>query len=358
MEITSDHSTREESAKRQLKELITEGKISVNGYLPSIRNASRLLKLNRDAIWKAYRALEDERLIERTENGRYRLDGDASKTRLQKLAILVVAVGEGSIRFSGIQRFYNYLAERESAFGISLHSKCVLNAHDIRPEWMEGMDCAVICGSFGNPEVLNAATANILSVGIINSHDWNPDICIDSDDQHLGRISAQHLFKKGIRNPCVVAYGSRERRRVLRKLGFQACWLENGGSTDEIGEYWIDPSCLYTRVNELHDLSHRLIDEHDAVYCLEKQSAIDLMNLLARIEVKIPSKLRIISTDGTFAGLKTKPKLTIVRQQFEEMASQTIEKIRLALSDPNSLGLRAQQSRVMLPGQLIEREST
>ena len=82
------------------------------------------------------------------------------------------------------------------------------------------------------------------------------------------------------------------------------------------------------------------------------------MNLLARIEVKIPSKLRIISTDGTFAGLKTKPKLTIVRQQFEEMASQTIEKIRLALSDPNSLGLRAQQSRVLLPGQLIEREST
>ena len=358
MEITSDHLTRKERAKQQLKELITEGKISVNGYLPSVRNASRLLELNRDAIWKAYRALEDERLIKRAENGRYRLDGDASKTRLQKLAILVVAVGEGSIRFSGIQRFYNYLAERESAFGISLHSKCVLNARDIRPEWMEGMDCAVICGSFENPEVLNAATADILSLGIINSHDWNPDICIDSDDQHLGRISAQHLFEKGIRNPCVIAYGSRERRHTLRKLGFQACWLQNGGSTDEIGEYWIDQACLYTRVNELHDISHRLLDEHDAVYCLEKRSAIDLMNLLKRIEVKIPSRLRVISTDGTFDGLKTEPKLTIVKQQFEEMASKAIGKIRLALSNPDFSGLRTQQSRVLLPGQLIEREST
>ena len=85
MEITSDHSTRKESAKRQLKELITEGKISVNGYLPSIRSTSRLLKLNRDAIWKAYRALEDERFIERTENGRYRLDGDALEDATTKI---------------------------------------------------------------------------------------------------------------------------------------------------------------------------------------------------------------------------------------------------------------------------------
>ena len=69
---TSDFPTRRVIAKRQLQELVVRAGISSGGYLPSIRKASNLLGLNRDAIWQAYKELEREKLIEKAANGRYR----------------------------------------------------------------------------------------------------------------------------------------------------------------------------------------------------------------------------------------------------------------------------------------------
>ena len=56
--------SQREQAKERMKSLIQRGKLSSQGYLPSIREAANLIGFNRDAVWRAYIALEKEGYIE------------------------------------------------------------------------------------------------------------------------------------------------------------------------------------------------------------------------------------------------------------------------------------------------------
>lgn len=44
--------SKREQAKERMKDLIQRGKLSSQGYLPSIREAATLIGFNRDAVWR------------------------------------------------------------------------------------------------------------------------------------------------------------------------------------------------------------------------------------------------------------------------------------------------------------------
>lgn len=347
--------SQREQAKERMKSLIQRGKLSSQGYLPSIREAAKLIGFDRDAVWRAYIALEKEDYIEATPSKRYIIHPAVRNSRLRTLDVRLITVGEDSIRFSGLQRFHKTLVENESLYGISTHLKCIVDASQIKAEWLEGMDGLILGGYFEHSKALETLTKGIPRIGVITSQDWAPDFAIDTDNRLAGELAAIRLIEAGAQSPCLVAYAEHDSRHTLRKLGFQAKWVESGRSLEKIKEFWINPSNAYQRVVEL-EREARTMQGCDSVFCLEKESAIDLLDILEHQSVKVPDSIKVISVDGTFEGLKTKPKLTYVKQMFKDMASIAAEKMRLLCTsdekDPES-----KTKKVLVAPHLIVRQS-
>lgn len=352
----STHFSQREQANERIKDLILRGKLSGHGYLPSIRKIADLIGLNRDAVWRAFSDLEAEGYIQATANRRYEIHPALKSSHLRTLDIRLVAAGEDSIRFAGLQRFHKTLVENESLYGIRTHLKCAVDARDIDPAWLDGMDGLILAGYFDHPEALSPLISRLPCIGIITPLDGEPDVAIDSDNRLAGELAADHLIEANVRKPCIIAYSEPNARHLLRKLGFETRWVESGRPIDAISEYWIDPTNTYKRVIDLERIA-RDLGEMDCVFSLGKESAIDLLSILEHQNVRVPEDLRVISVDGTFDGLKTTPKLTYVKQRFEEMASIAAEKMRLLCSSDLSGSNERKTEKILVAPKLVVRES-
>jgi len=232
-----------------------------------------------------------------------------------------------------------------------------MNANEIRPEWLEDMDCVILGGYFEDSHILDALTQDILSFGIIPSENWVPNLTIDSDNQQMGALAAKRLIELGTRSPCLIAYSNLDQRHVLRKLGFQVKWVESGGSLSDIQEHWIDPENTYKKVVELERIV-RSLEDRDSLFCLEKESAIDVLNIFEHLNVKVPDRVKVISSDGTFESLTTHPKLTYVKQHFEEMALIAAENIRLLCLDYQDIQSEVPRGqKILVPPELVIHDS-
>lgn len=346
--------SQKQLATEKIRDLIRRGRFSGEGYLPSIRKTAELIGLNRDATWRAYSDLESEGYIQSSKNRRYKIHSALLITHLRTLNARLLTVGENSIRFSGLQRFHKTLVDNESLFGIRTHLKCAIDANEVSPDWLKGMDCLIVGGYFDNSSLFDSLFSNIPTIGVITSLDWHPGVSIDSDNLQMGRLAAKRLLENGSKNPCLISYSELGARHMLRKLGFQSEWIENGRSIDKFSEYSINPDNTYKRVTELERIARNLGD-HDAVFCLDKESAIDLLNILEHLNISVPRDLKVISVDGTFDGLKTRPSLTYVRQRFEQMAAFAAEQMRLLCSE--SPPLNSKNNKLLVPGDIVLRES-
>ncbi len=347
---------KREQARERVRELIQRGKVQGKGYLPSVRNAAELIGLNRDAVWRAYLDLEQEGYIRKAPNRRFELHPGIKAMGLRTLNVQLITVGVDSIRFSGLQRFYKTLLDHESRYRIRTHLKWAVDASEISPDWIDQMDGVILAGYFDHYELLESLTKNIPCIGVITPQKWKADFTIDSDNQQIGSLAAEHLIQAGATNPCVVAYSHPDGRHSLRKLGFQAKWIESHGSLSDFKEFWIDPDNTYKRVIELEKIARNL-QVHDAVFCLEKESAIDLLNIFDCIGVKVPTDIKVISTDGTFEGLKTTPKLTYIKQRFEEMATIAAEQMQILCSENRSKTDDDSKGKILVPAEIVLRES-
>ena len=79
---------------------------------------------------------------------------------------------------------------------------------------------------------------------------------------------------------------------------------KKGGSLSHFEEHWIDPTNTYKRVIEIEQIT-RDLDDHDAIFFFERESATDLLNIFDCIGVNIPGEVKVISVDGTFEGPNT-----------------------------------------------------
>ena len=110
------------------------------------------------------------------------------------------------------------------------------------------MDGLILGGYFEHSKALETLTKGIPRIGVITSQDWTPDFAIDTDNRLAGELAAIRLIEAGAKSPCLIAYAEHDSRHTLRKLGFQAKWVESGRSLEKIKEYWINPSNAYQRV--------------------------------------------------------------------------------------------------------------
>ncbi len=315
-----------------------------------------MVGLNRDAVWRAFIDLEKEGYIRSTANKRYEIHPSFKNSHLRPLDVRLITVGEDSIRFSGLQRFHKALVEKESLYRIRPHLKCVVDASNIKPEWLKGMDGLILAGYFDHSELIDSVTSGIPRIGVTTSQDWNPDIWIDTDNRLAGELAASHLIEVGAQSPCILAYAETDTRHTLRKLGFQTKWMESGRSLDKVSEHWIKPFNTYQRVVEL-ERAARDLGECDSAFCLDSNSAIDLLNILDHRNIGVPSTIKVVSVDGTFEGLKTRPTLTYVKQRFRNMAAIAAEKMRLLCSPGDTNAKRPTAEKIFVAPELVIRES-
>ena len=347
--------SKRDEAKERIRELIQRGKLSGEGYLPSVRKTAELIGLNRDAVWRAYGDLEAEGYIQATANKRFEIHPTIRSSQLRALDVRLIAAGEDTIRFAGLQRFHKAIGDNGELYGIRTHLKCVVDARDIDPQWLEGMDGLLIGGYLDHSEALDPLLSRIPSIGIISHQSSAFDLFIDTDNREAGALAAQRLVDTGMNRPCIISYENMDTRHILRKLGFQTKWVECGKSIESIAEHWITASNTYERVIELEGIARGLY-EHDCVYCLDKSSAIDLLSILEHRKLRVPEDLKVISIDGTFDGLKTNPPLTYVKQRFEDMATIAAEKMRLLCATEASQSVSESEQIVVAP-MLVVRES-
>jgi len=347
---------KRDQAREKVRELIQRGAVQGKGYLPSVRKAADLMGLNRDAVWRAYLDLEREGYIQQASNRRFEINPGNGASGPRTLNIRVITVGADCIRFSGLQRFYRTLLNQESQLQIKPHLKCAVDASEVESDWVQGMDGVILAGYFVQYELLEALTRNIPRIGVITPQVWKADFTIDSDNQQIGSLAAEHLLRSGATAPCIVAYAAPEGRHSLRNLGFQAKWIEEGGDLSNFDEHWIDPNNNYKRVIELERIARNL-KQHDAVFCLEKESAIDLLSIFDCNGIRVPNDIRVVSVDGTFESQKTKPKLTFVKQRFEEMALMAAEQMRLLCSEPANQEDPSEKRKIHVPAELVIHES-
>lgn len=345
--------SKRDEAKERIRELIQRGKLSGQGYLPSVRKTAELIGLNRDAVWRAYGDLEEEGYIQATANKRYEIHPSIRSSQLRALDIRLIAAGEDTIRFAGLQRFHKAIVDNGELYGIRTHLKCVVDAREIDPSWLDGMDGLLIGGYLDRPEALDPLLSRLPSVGIISHQSSALDLFIDTDNREAGALAAQRFLEAGMKRPCIISYENMDTRHILRKLGFQTKWVESGESIESIAEHWITANNTYERVVELEGIARGLY-EHDCVYCLDKASAIDLLSILEHRKLRVPEDLRVISIDGTFDGLKTNPPLTYVKQRFEEMATIAAEKIRLLCATDHR---HKESEQIVVAPKLVARDS-
>ena len=352
----SSNLPQRQQALLRIKELIVSGRLSREGYLPSIRKTAELVGLNRDAVWHAYGDLEAEGYIRSTPNKRYEIAPSVRTTHLRTLDIALITVGDGAIRFAGLQRFRNVLAKNEKLFGIKINLHCAIDAGNINPDWLKNADGIIFGGFFEHPEALQALPKTAPRIGIITTPQSNPDIDIQTDNHLGGRIAAKRLIESGARRPCVIAFDRAETQKqtALRLLGFQTGWVENGGGLDDITVKWINDHNEYATLKRVDEIAGETA-ECDGYFTLSKEAAINLLGNFEHHGRRVPEEAKVISFDGTFDGLKTNPPLTYIKQNFEKMASISIEKLRALIANDET---NPTPEAIVVPPELVARQSS
>lgn len=347
--------SQREKASFIIKEMIQRGNFSREGYLPSIRKLSGMTGQNRDAVWRALKSLEEEGYLESTVNKRFRIAATVRESHLRLLDIGMIFMGEGSIYFAGLQRFYNTLSGNQSLLGMRFHLHCVRDAARIDPEWLKNVDAAIFGGFFINSHLLREIPPTVPQIGVITTLDWEPDFIVHTDNHLGGRLAARRLLEIGCRKPVLLGYTrpDLEKQIALRKLGFQSEWIEHTNSMDQIQSAFVAQDLnSFDRLIGLKNLVSELTD-YDSVFCMDKGSAIDLLGILQHLGVDVPRDVKVLSFDGTFESLTTRPKLTHIKQDFESMATIVAEKIRvLSAQAPGK-----QTEKVLIAPHLVIRES-
>ncbi|MEM9160168.1 MAG: substrate-binding domain-containing protein [Verrucomicrobiota bacterium] len=350
----SGHLPQKQQAFLRIKELIDQGKFSQQGLLPSIRKIADITGFNRDAVWRALSDLEQNGYIRATANKRYEIHPAVTATQLRTLNVALVTVGEGAIRFAGLQRFRNSLNRLEKLTGIYAHLHCAIDARDINPAWFDGMDAAIFGGYFEHSERLSELNLKIPTIGIINNDDFITDVQVHTDNIYGGRLAAKRLFESGVAQPCIIGSTrpATERQTTLRKLGFQTGWVEAGGKLEQIEEEFIRSENYFVNIKRLEGII-RDKQNCDGYFGLSKEVSINLLHIFEENGAKIPDDVKVISFDGTFDGLKTNPPLTYIKQNFEEMAEIAAERIRILCSSREP----AATEHLLVKPELISRDS-
>lgn len=190
-----------------------------------------------------------------------------------------------------------------------------------------------------------------------------PYICIDREPKNFSEtiyVSSNHLkgsieatnllIKKGSKNPAILISKKLSISLRTRLEGFKQALKENNIEYNpEKNVIWYD----YTKEFEHQILNFIEKEKIDSVFCTNDNLAIKLINLLDKLNIKVPKDIQIIGFDGIELGNLIKPTLSTIKQDIETISEIAVMNLIDLINKKNTLG-----KTIFVPTTLLEKKST
>lgn len=179
------------------------------------------------------------------------------------------------------------------------------------------------------------------------------------DDVEESSKMVNYLCKLGHKRILLIcAYEDDESIGMLRKEGYKKALINNGIEIDEslIVPMSLDAEAYSMKAGYLtmQEVIAKGLD-FSAVFAISDALAIGAMRALADAGIKIPDDVSVVGFDGIDNAKYYIPRLTTIRQPFEEMAKESINLLFKYIEGEKDCH---KPMRMLFEGELIEGEST
>ncbi len=179
----------------------------------------------------------------------------------------------------------------------------------------------------------------------------NGTASVECDNLQGGRLAAKHLIEAGCRNLLHFS-GVNETAMPAdsRATGFREACLAGRVNCKEF-----TTSTLQYNNLEYYDFIEKTLRENpqtDGVFASSDLIAAQIIQVCAKLGIKIPEQLKIVGFDDVYIASLTAPRITTIHQPVKEMAEMAIE-LLIAANEGKIV-----PSRTILPVSLVKRETT
>ncbi len=173
------------------------------------------------------------------------------------------------------------------------------------------------------------------------------------DNQGGGRLATEHLISRGHRRIAYVAAALGHSDSVERQAGYQQALRQAGIEVDPALVLRGDgrPEGGEAALVRLRALA----DPPTAVFCYNDMTAIGLLRAARHMAVRVPEDLAVVGFDDILYASYVCPSLTTVCQPKTELGERAM---RMALALRDEAAPAPEEGQVVLPGQLVVRESS
>lgn len=167
-----------------------------------------------------------------------------------------------------------------------------------------------------------------------------------------GELAGRYLYEKGHRSIMYLA-DNKEECDYDRYLGMKAA-LGRHGIVCGDGQYQLVSCYSHQRQADLKALCRKHFGQekkYTAVFCASDIYAIELINVLADMGIRVPQEVSVMGFDDIPMARMVRPGLTTIRQDVKKRAAMAVALLEELMEGRNSARME------LLPLQLVERES-
>jgi DNA-binding LacI/PurR family transcriptional regulator/DNA-binding transcriptional regulator YhcF (GntR family) len=309
---------------------IKTGQYKPDQKIPSLRNLSSALGINRQTIWQAIKILEEKGWLKALPNGKYKLSSQVEEKIFVNSKVAIVTNGSSYIRFAGHQELYFRLHALLKEVGITLSLYLYdQKSSPVDYESLEENDIIILCGDVAEiHHRIRDWPATIIGINV--DYSLKCQHAINPDSFESGQQAAKYALENGLEKIAIIGLNMNPAwiHTELRYEGFKHIWMESGNSLERVTRIQIDESN-----NNLLDLLHikeeiSKLENIDFFFCLDRRSSLCVVNILDLQKINIPNECRVIGYDVINHSRHSHLAISSFEQDFETIAHKALETIQ------------------------------
>ncbi len=338
-----------------LRAAIEKGVYAVGEKLPTEYELAKTMNMSRQTVRQALSLLESEGLIEKRQgSGTTVRAARAPRPRTGTVAVITTYIGE--YIFPEMLRGIESVLSKNSVSPLLYatynridNEQRILN--DLVLKKVDGLIVEGTKTALPNPNV--PLYRKLLDTGlpIVFIHGYYPELsqCVHvvADDHAGGMEAVKYLYGRGRRHFCGI-FKSDDMQGLRRYSGFieQLQKLKLPINDDHILWYTTE-----TREQTVAMGLGRIIDGCDALVCYNDEIALQVLELLGREGIQIPSDLAVVSFDNSSYSELAPIKITSLANDEFLMGQMAAKKLMGLLSGVKEASIKS-------PWKLVEKDST
>ncbi|MGM7719987.1 GntR family transcriptional regulator [Metabacillus sp. Hm71] len=361
--------TKASMVKQKIKDWITEGTVSPGEKIYSENELVKLFQVSRHTVRQAVGDLVHEGWLYREQGAGTFVANRANQAQMNPMRSAGKNIGVITTYISDyifpsiIKGIESYL----SSHGYSLTFACTDNDPEKEKQCLEAMLNRNIDGLIVEPTRSSSYNPNLhyylemeqnkIPYLMINQYypQLNPPNIILNDEKG-GFIATDHLIKLGHKK-IIGLFKSDDIQGLNRMQGFIRAFREN--------QIPFFPEMIVTFTTEeketglLHKLKHLLMSKDDrptGIICYNDEIAINVLNVLRELEIKVPEDLSIVGYDDSYLAEASEIKITSVTHPKMEMGVEAAKWIVAAVENSDN-ELVENRQKIYEP-ELVIRNST